>query len=58
MQSNIIYEKRKLWSSGRDLALDWKVMGLIPIQCSMEVVSKPCQDRFMHPILVYYRKIR
>jgi hypothetical protein len=21
-------------------------------------VSKPCQDRFLHPILVHYRKIR
>jgi hypothetical protein len=22
----------------------------------MEVVSKPCQDRFLHPSLVHYRK--
>jgi len=22
----------------------------------MEVVSKPCQDRFLHPILIHYRK--
>jgi len=22
----------------------------------MEVVSKPCQDQFLHPILVHYRK--
>jgi len=24
----------------------------------MEMGSKPFQDQFMHPILVYYRKIR
>jgi len=24
----------------------------------MEVVSKPCQDQFLHPIPVHYRKIR
>jgi len=22
----------------------------------MEVLSKPCQDRFLHPVLVHYRK--
>jgi len=22
----------------------------------MEVVSKPCHDRFLHPVLVHYRK--
>ncbi len=36
--------------------LDHEVMGLIPIQCQKKVVSKPCQDRFLHPVLVHYRK--
>ncbi len=39
-------------------AHDRKVVSSIPVQCLMEVVSKPCQDRFLYPILVHYRKIR
>jgi len=35
-------------------AHDPKVVGSIHAQC----MSKPCQDRFLHAILVHYRKIR
>ncbi len=33
-----------------------RVVGSIPVQSNARVVSKPCQDRFLHPILVHYRK--
>ncbi len=51
---------QKLWSSSRALSSRTEGSGFDPrpIQCQMEVVSNPCQDRILHPILVQYRKIR
>ncbi len=47
--------KKDQWAKVRlvNLTCDWKVVGLNLTQCQMEMVSKPCQDRFLHPILVH-----
>ncbi len=39
-----------------NLAHDQKVVGSILVHCQTKVVLKPCQDRFLHPILVHYKK--
>jgi len=63
---NVVYTlifvklKEKLWSSGRALGSRSEGRGFDPRPMidGSGVKAMPCQDRFLHPILVHYRKIQ